>query len=287
MAYYLSPLDLLHLQSYPHQLKFLRPPCTLVPLSPSSPSTPVVRPSPASPAEQFDVFASYALVFDYGAIVFFNVSESAQLAFFDSLPNRPASRLKDDYTITLNSAPALQDASPASPTSPSSPLQCHFGPDSLHLSSLDCYSVRMIAQILAQTVALEAHEQRTAAMLSEFHALSMRMQATGSLPHSSSAQLVQLLAANNLILTTVLTHLRLLDRSEIAWRYGRYDPLWQGMRHEFEVEPRYETLTVKLRLLHDSNSLFLDVLNHQKSTRLEWIIIALIAIEVVIAVLRH
>ena len=334
MAYYLSPTDILHLQSHPNQLKFSRPACTLVPLNSSSPS-----PAAASftSASSFDVLASYAIVFDYGAIVFFNASEAAQAAFFNSLPNKPSSRLKDDYTVIVDpnmtsggaasalpapsgaagaastsafsssslfpaaplfssSAYAATTASPSvsSSVSPSAlngassaPLSCHFGTDSLYLSSLDPYSVRIIAQILAQTVGMEHYEHRTSLMLSEFHALSLAMQSTGTLPHSSSTQLVQLLAQNNTILTTVLTHLRLLDRSEIAWRYGRYDSLWAGLRREFDMEGRWETLETKLRLLHENHPLFLEVLHHKQGTRMEIIIIALIAIEVLLALVFH
>ena len=300
MAYFLSPDDLLHLQSSPSELKFTRPPCTFVPLSPSSPSTPIIHPSPSSPSLQFDVFASYALIFEYGAIVFFNTPDSAQHDFFDALPHRPAARLKDDYTIVVDptlahspsssspsSAAISRAAGSARPASSSSSLSCHFAPDSLYLSSLDAYSVRIIAQVLAQTVGMESYEQRASSMLSEFHSLSLHMARTGALPHSSSTQLIHLLAANNTILTTVLTHLRLLDRSEIAWRHGLYHPLWQGLREEFDLDGRYETLETKLRLLQENHPLFLEVLHHKQGTRMEVIIIALIAIEVLLAVVFH
>ena len=311
VSYYLSPLDLVDL-SYPtNTLKFTRPACTLVPLTTGGAAA--SGPSEGElTASTFDVYSSYAIVFDYGAIVFFNASEAQQHAF---LPNTTHSRittttatatsqpvaaatiasprLKDDYSVVVD--PQLSTHHPHLSTSPSSSsnsaLTCAFQHDSVHVSALDIYSVRVIGQILAQTISMEYYEHRTSSMLAEFHALSLHMSHSGTLPPSltasSSSNLIKLLAQNNTILTTILTHVRLLDRSEISWRYGQYDALWEGMRREFSIEDRYETLETKLRLLHENHPLFLEVLHHRQGHRMELIIIALIAIEVLLAVVFH
>ena len=308
VSYYLSPLDLVGLTYPPTTLKFTRPACTLVPLN-SSTAGQSTQPLTASTV---DVYGSYAIVFDYGAIVFFNASEAQQQLF---LPHhhrsttttntatataatiataQPASlRLKDDYTVIVD--PLLTTHHPHLSTSPSSnphsALTCAFHTDSVHVSALDVYSVRVIAQILAQTISMEYYEHRTSAMLAEFHALSLHMSHSGTLPASlttsSSSNLIKLLAQNNTILTTILTHIRLLDRSEISWRYGQYDTLWEGLRTEFSIADRYDTLETKLRLLHENHPLFLEVLHHKSGHRMELIIIALIAIEVLLAVVFH
>ena len=334
VSYYLSPLDLVGLSYPPTTLKFTRPACTLVPLAAPSTSTATATLTAAA----FDVYGSYAIVFDYGAIVFFNATDAQQQSF---LPNHlrttttttaaaaaaaatasvPTSgttslRLKDDYTVivdplltTTHRQPNLSSASPSAsssttahtttttttttvhPSSAPAALTCAFHTDSVHVSSLDIYSVRVIAQILAQTISMEYYEHKTSSMLAEFHALSLHMSNSGTLPPSltasSSSNLIKLLAQNNTILTTILTHVRLLDRSEISWRYGQYDALWEGMRHEFSIAERYETLETKLRLLHENHPLFLEVLHHKQGHRMELIIIALIAIEVLLAVVFH
>ena len=275
-------------------------------------------------ASTFDVYSSYAIVFDYGAIVFFNATEAQQQAFLPTHLHRTTTattattttttalptavtaassttgagaslRLKDDYNVIVDPLLTTHHPNTASSSFSSSnsaaALTCAFRTDSVHVSALDIYSVRVIAQILAQTISMEYYEHKTSSMLAEFHSLSLHMSATGTLPasltSSSSSNLIKLLAQNNTILTTILTHIRLLDRSEISWRYGQYDALWEGMRTEFSIEDRYETLETKLRLLHENHPLFLEVLHHKQGHRMELIIIYLIAIEVILAIVFH
>lgn len=40
--------------------------------------------------------------------------------------------------------------------------------------------------------------------------------------------MIRLTAQNNSIMADVLTQLKLLDRSDIAWQDGEYDALWNG-----------------------------------------------------------
>ncbi len=54
------------------------------------------------------------------------------------------------------------------------------------------------------------------------------------------------------------------------------------MRKDFELDYRYKDLSLKLDIVKEDAQFFLEVLHSQKSNNLEWIIIWLIAIEIVI-----
>ena len=79
-----------------------------------------------------------------------------------------------------------------------------------------------------------------------------------------------------------LSKLSLLERSDIAWRMPQYVHVWEGLREEFEVEPRFSNLKYKLNLIQDNTKFFLEVMHNQKSNMLEWIIIVLISAEIVV-----
>ncbi len=63
-----------------------------------------------------------------------------------------------------------------------------------------------------------------------------------------------------------------------------YIVLCIGLRKEFEIDFRFKDLSLKLDIIKDDARFFLEVLHNQKSTKLEWIIILLIAGEMGIGI---
>lgn len=58
-----------------------------------------------------------------------------------------------------------------------------------------------------------------------------------------------------------------------------------ALRKDFEIDYRFKDLSLKLDIIKDDTRFFLEVLHNNKSTKLEWIIIILIAGEMVIGIL--
>lgn len=79
--------------------------------------------------------------------------------------------------------------------------------------------------------------------------------------------------------------LRVLDRPHAVWISSQQSDLWDALRVEFDIKDRFKTLDFKVTLVSESCQFFLSILHSLKSKRLEHIIIALIAVEVVIGVL--
>jgi uncharacterized Rmd1/YagE family protein len=59
-----------------------------------------------------------------------------------------------------------------------------------------------------------------------------------------------------------------------------------GMKEEFDIAQRFEHIEFKLNLIQQNAKFFLEVLAHQKSNSLEWIIIVLIMFECVLMVME-
>lgn len=53
-----------------------------------------------------------------------------------------------------------------------------------------------------------------------------------------------------------------------------------GLRKDFELDYRFKDLSLKLDVVKDNCKFFLEILQNKKSTKLEWIIIILIAAEI-------
>ena len=166
---------------------------------------------------------------------------------------------------------------------------CSFNIDCVTLQHLSIESARLITQVLAQTVGLEYYESAAGTMLDEFRRLSAVMSKTGtlSLSNFTANTIIQLMSRTNHIMTSLITQLKLLDRSEIVWSHGQYNTLYNGLRSEFDLVERFTSMETKLNLLHSNHPLFLEMLHHDRSIKLELIIIYLIAIEVLLAVCFH
>ena len=60
-------------------------------------------------------------------------------------------------------------------------------------------------------------------------------------------------------------------------QYGR---IWEFLRTELEMDPRFKILDMKLNLIQDNLKYFLEILQARKSDALEWTIIVLIGVEI-------
>lgn len=82
-------------------------------------------------------------------------------------------------------------------------------------------------------------------------------------------------------------HYDLLDKPEFLWDNPDYDEYYHRAYEYLEVGQRIEILNKKLSVLRDILNILADELQFKHSTKLEWIIIILIAIEIVITLVEH
>jgi uncharacterized Rmd1/YagE family protein len=81
---------------------------------------------------------------------------------------------------------------------------------------------------------------------------------------------------------TSIAHIMVLDKPEITWDDPEADNLYLTMARLFELDQRYQEIKHKSETLLDMTSVFNNLSNAKRSARLEWIIIILIAIEIVL-----
>lgn len=214
----------------------------------------------------------YMVAFKYGSVVFFNLDRSKRDKYLETTSKHTRGKSKiprvEEYGVVIR--PALEGWST-------------FEQDHLLLKRLDINNIRVMSTVLAHTVALDHYSGQVDSMLDVFSSLNQMMEKTGDLTIKKK-KLFQLIATNNTTLTDVITKLRLLERSDPAWRYAQYGKIWEGLRQEFEIEERFETLDLKLNLVQNNIKFFLEVLQNRKSDTLEWIIIILISGEICVSI---
>lgn len=81
-------------------------------------------------------------------------------------------------------------------------------------------------------------------------------------------------------------HLDVLDTPEFFWDHPELEPEYKMMSNYLDIHNRVEVLNQRLNIVRELFEMMGNELNHQHSSRLEWIIICLIVIEVLLTLLR-
>lgn len=86
--------------------------------------------------------------------------------------------------------------------------------------------------------------------------------------------------------SSINLHFDVLDIPEYFWEHSELEPLYTLIATHLDLETRVNILNRRLDVIHDLFEVLGNELNHQHASRLEWIIIILILIEVALSLLR-
>lgn len=220
---------------------------------------------------------AYAYVYFFGAVVLFNVSDAAARKTFVStvskLTGAGTPTGSEDYTIEVDPAAAADvvDFSKAV------------------LKRLDRDAIDIVCLVLAQSTALDAHEQSTERVLEDTAALTESMQKTGKLPYGRR-DLTKMIGFSMAKRNAILASFYVLEESpESVWENARLEKLFQAMTRMFDIDARYKSLDRKLTSIQDSLSLIVDLFYARRTMILEFWIVALIVFEIGLMMLefRH
>lgn len=143
------------------------------------------------------------------------------------------------------------------------------------------YHTDLVATVIAKSVSLDKSEVEVDALLDKIEAVVHNL-SQGNLGVSDS----ELARMTSEILTfrlDALSSLRLLDNPDITWDNEEASALYQELLVLFELKERYENLRHKTETLMDITDAFSGLAHAKRGTRLEWIIIILIAFEIVLS----
>ena len=147
---------------------------------------------------------------------------------------------------------------------------------------LDMNGVAVISNIMAQTVALDSYNDMVDDLLANFARINTTVTKTGSITATDKNFLFRIVAQNNSIVIDMISRVRLKDRSDISWSMTKLEKIHYGLKDEFEIDDRFDQIEFKLNLIHQNAKFFVEVLQHQKTNSLEWIIVVLIGLECIL-----
>ena len=141
----------------------------------------------------------------------------------------------------------------------------------------------IIALSVAQSVGLEKYEKKLDTIFTKSRNI---IESTYISKAISRAHLMEF--AKQLVLTRhdMIGKLLLLDKPNILWDNEEAEHLYNSLAKILELHDRHEIALSKLSQIKEDIMLVMDLINHKRSEFLEWIIIILIAVEIIMGLIE-
>jgi required for meiotic nuclear division protein 1 len=151
--------------------------------------------------------------------------------------------------------------------------------DSITVSEITDDTIRIVMLNLGQSVALDYYEKLTFDIFHNSQKITDDLEKTGSFKYSKK-DLLKFIGRTINIKNSIIDNLYIFDAPDEVWENEQLERIDKGLKKTFDLKMRYQDIDYKLKIVQDNLKLFTDLLQNRESTRLEWVIIILILIEV-------
>jgi uncharacterized Rmd1/YagE family protein len=218
--------------------------------------------------------AEQVYLYYFGGVVFLNCSGDIIARFLNSIPQY-AESLKGQVQLHYREEYRLEIDPECEPA---------ITNDCAVMPRYDLAFLDIICFVIAKSVALERIEERIDVVFDEVEGLIAKLgKGKLELPDRDMARLASSILSFKF---TSIAHIMVLDKPDITWDNPEVDRLYLTMASMFELNQRYQEIKHKSETLLDMTDVFANLSHARRSARLEWIIIILIAIEIVIYLMQ-
>lgn len=209
-----------------------------------------------------------ALIYRYGAIMFFNasVSETAELIGFCQ-----------PYTHNFFTHPETERFSVVIMPNQNEGII----DDKIFIKKVTKPILEIIGSALSKSVTLDYQENCMNALFDKIEPIAKGLSEMGKLGQSAK-QLLKHIGATLLMAQEMVGKIQVSEKPVLLWEQPLLEPLYLQLTDDLELKERQEILDQKINLIAKTAETSLGVLEHRHSNRLEWYIIILIAIEIVL-----
>lgn len=152
-------------------------------------------------------------------------------------------------------------------------------PGALQVRSADPNRLLLIAEALAVSVALAHDERRIATAFERIEPIATTL-IKRQLPGGPKSALLQQIGEALLIQQRLADRSDLDEKPDVLWDHQELERFWVKLVDEYDLPARARAIERKLVVIRESADTIADLISTRTSHRLEWYIIALIAIEI-------
>ena len=207
-------------------------------------------------------------LFDYGVLVAWDVSEDERQQFcreIEWIITKPSKSLAlEQYAWQVNEE---------------SLLQVHH--DRLTLPDDEPLTRLALSHAFAQSAKVMFFEDQALEVIEKNSFVPKELAKTGKVPLSR----LELAKRRGELIDTINDinlHFGLLDTPEFFWDYPELEETYRKLAKYLDLQPRVEILGKKLSTIQNMLDMLADEQNHKHSAFLEWVIIVLIAVDIVV-----
>ncbi|KAK0646244.1 hypothetical protein B0T16DRAFT_157370 [Cercophora newfieldiana] len=214
-------------------------------------------------------------LFDYGVVVIWGMSTAHEQRFLKELAKFETEKLApDDVETEFFNFYYTHE------------YQARIYNDFITLRDKNNYMTKLaISHALAQSVKTSLFEELIASTIDTCKDIPTQIARTGKIDLSRTQINMQI---GELFILRINIHLNgsVLDTPELFWVEPQLEPVYQAVRSYLEMDQRVGLLTERLDVIADLLAVLKDQLSHGHGEKLEWIVIVLIAAEILVALVN-
>ncbi len=149
----------------------------------------------------------------------------------------------------------------------------------LQVKSADPNRLLLIAEALAVSVALAHDERRIATAFERIEPVAASL-IKRRLPVGPKSALLEQIGEALLIQKRLAGRVGLDEKPDVLWDHPELERFWAKLVDEYDLPARARAIERKLAVIRETADTITDLISTRTSHRLEWYIIALIAIEI-------
>ncbi|MBE9079753.1 RMD1 family protein [Romeria aff. gracilis LEGE 07310] len=210
-----------------------------------------------------------AVLFDYGTVVLFGLSDPEEAELLEQL-----------QTLVVN--PYEQPESEQAALRPESTDSGKVENGVILLAQCDIPRIQLIADVLSKSVVLAQYEKEVAEVFAQIEPFALGVKRSNWRQRQGEELLRQI--GNTLIVQNkIVGQAEIIDKPELLWDYPQLDRLFARVEDEYEIRERHLTLEKKLALVLRTVETALELRHQHTSIRLEWYIVILIVLELLLS----
>ena len=207
------------------------------------------------------------ILFKYGVFICWNVNFESIKFFMDFIKDYQLNGFKkpiiEEFNYTLDE-------------------EFKINLDTIYLNDFSSTSKIAISQALSQSVKLEQFEEELQTSIDENSNIPLQLSLTGKVKLTKK-EISKKIGELFLVKSKIYLHYDLLDTPEFFWEYPQYENQYEKIVKYLDIKSRVEVLNKKVEIIQELLHVLGDEQKHRYSSFLEWIIIILIAFEIVIS----
>jgi uncharacterized Rmd1/YagE family protein len=244
----------------------------------------VVREKVVHPIESFSNYElvvkfaenSYAFIYNYGSIVFFNVPDAIREKYLSFVrETKEGAKMGDTSDIYL-----VEEKAGLDPTV----NQVFF--DRVTTGKLTFQKIKIIAMLVAESTALDYYDILIENLLEQATGITKRLEKQGKF-HEGKEDLLKFVGMCLSAKQEIISNLYIVDSPEETWDSPELDKIFHELKTMLEIDVRYRAVEYKSKIIQESVEVITDLVKAKRDTLLEMIVILLIGFEVIMGFFRH